>query len=394
MQLLYTLTAYPPSTGGAQFYTHQLAQMVQHHHQHQIEVVSLWDRNRTDWLLGTTLQATSDDYSYTIDGIRVHRLGLSNKQKVSLIPYVLGYYPFMKYAMLPIANRWQEKMKPYVSGADLVHNVRIGREPLSYASLKLARENDIPFAFTPVHHPRWVGWRYRAYIDLYKMADLIFCLTKPEKEILVALGVREERITVTGMGPVLASDTNPKYFSEKHDIDGPYVLFLGQHYAYKGFLQVLEAAEIVWQKISNVHFVFLGPPVGQSERTFEAKPDRRIHRLGNVDLQEKTNALAACTLLCVPSTQESFGGVYTEAWAFGKPVIGGKISSVSDVIDDGCNGYLVNQEANDIADKILDLLSHPSKAETMGANGRKKLETKYTWQKLADLTMAAYQGVV
>ena len=41
--------------------------------------------------------------------------------------------------------------------------------------------------------------------------------------------------------------------------------------------------------------------------------DPRIHRLGSLNLQQKTNALAACTLLCVPSTQESFGCVYTEA---------------------------------------------------------------------------------
>ena len=54
-------------------------------------------------------------------------------------------------------------------------------------------------------------------------------------------------------------------------------------------------------------------------------PDPRLIELGTVDLQQKTNALAACTLLCLPSTQESFGGVFTEAWSFEKPVIGANI---------------------------------------------------------------------
>ncbi|MCA9873193.1 MAG: glycosyltransferase family 4 protein, partial [Anaerolineales bacterium] len=186
----------------------------------------------------------------------------------------------------------------------------------------------------------------------------------------------------------------PQAFLEKNGIDGPCILFLGQHYAYKGYSQLLQAADAVWRRVPEAHFVFIGPPVGQSEREFAAKPDRRIHRLGRVDLQEKSNALAACTLLCVPSTQESFGGVYTEAWQFGKPVIGGNITAVSDVIDNGYNGYLVNQTSSDIADKIIDLLCNPEHAKVMGERGKKKLEDRYTWERLAQLTLSAYQKVL
>jgi len=392
MQLLYTLTAYPPSTGGAQLHAHLLAQVLQQHH--HIKVVSLWDRNRTDWLLGTTLRVPPEAFHYNVEGIDVLRLGLPLPRRLSLLPYVAGYYPFMKFAIPPIARCLKETFAPYVEKVDLVHNFRIGREPFSYASLELARERGVPFVFTPFHHPRWIGWRYQAYVELYKLADLVFCLTNPEKETLIGLGVREERISVTGTGPVLAEHTEPEAFLERHGINGPCILFLGQHYAYKGYSQVLEAAEAVWRRVPEAHFLFIGPPVGQSEQKFAAKPDRRIHRLGKVDLQEKSDALAACTLLCVPSTQESFGGVYTEAWFFGKPVIGGNITAVSDVIDDGNNGYLVNQTSSDIADKILDLLCNPERAKAMGEKGKKKLEDRYTWQRLAELTLSAYQTVL
>jgi hypothetical protein len=40
MNLLYTLTAYPPSTGGAQLHQHMLAQQMQH--RHGVQVVSQW----------------------------------------------------------------------------------------------------------------------------------------------------------------------------------------------------------------------------------------------------------------------------------------------------------------------------------------------------------------
>lgn len=389
MNLLYTLTAYPPSMGGAQLYTHMLAQQMLV--RHNVQVVSQWDSNRTDWLLGTTLRAPRQDHNYIIDGINVHLMGLSLWEKSRIAPYVPIYYPLMDVALPPIAACLERHLYPYAAQSDLVHNVRIGREALSYASFHVARRRDIPFVLTPVHHPRWVGWRYRAYIRLYKMADVLLALTNAEKRVLMALGVREERIVVTGMGPVLAAQANPAAFLRNYHIDGPMVLFLGQHYQYKGYQQVLQAARWVWQRVPEMHFVFIGPAVGRSERDFEAMQDRHIHRPGEVDLQEKTNALAACTLLCVPSTQESFGGVYTEAWSFGKPVIGCNIPAVAEVITDGVDGYLVAQEPAQIAESICHLLLHPRQAQAMGEAGQRKVKARYTWQRIAERTEQAYQ---
>lgn len=388
MKLLYPITAYPPSIGGAQLHQHLLAQQLQH--KHSIQVVSHWDSNRNDWLLGTTLRAPSHKYDYTIDGIAVHRLGLSVREKLQIAPFLPIYYPMMNIALPPIAACLEKHLHPYTEKVELIHNVRFGREALSYASWKAARHRDIPFVFTPVHHPRWIGWRYHAYIKLYKVADAVIALTHAEKRVLVELGVREERISVTGIGPILANHVDPTAFLNDYKIEEPIILFLGQHYKYKGYQQLLKAAPLVWKKIPEAHFVFIGPPVEQSEQDFSEIPDQRIHYLGKVSLQEKTNALAACTLLCVPSVQESFGGVYTEAWSFGKPVIGGNIPAISEVITDGVDGYIVAQDPEQIAERICHLLLHPCQLQAMGTAGKQKVESKFTWQHLAQLTEQAY----
>jgi glycosyltransferase involved in cell wall biosynthesis len=392
MKLLYTLTAYPPSVGGAQIHQHLLAQQLQQ--EHQIQVVSHWNHNRTDWLLGTTLRAPSLPENYSIDGIPVHRLGLSRREKLSLAPVLPIYYPLMPIALSAIAAVLEQHLAPYARDAELIHNVRIGREGLSYASVKVARKLGIPFVFTPLHHPRWVGWRYQAYIKLYQQADAVIALTQAEKQTLIELGVSEQRITITGIGPVLAEQADPVAFKKAHSIADPIVLFLGQHYPYKGYQQMLQATRYVWQKIPDTQFVFIGPAVGQSEQHFAAFSDSRIHRLGKVDLQEKTNAIAACTLLCVPSIQESFGGVYTEAWSLGKPVIGCNIPAVSEVISDGVDGFLVAQELTQIAQRICDLLLDSSQAQAMGAAGQGKVANHYNWQRIAELTEQTYHHAV
>ncbi|PSB25985.1 glycosyltransferase family 4 protein [Stenomitos frigidus] len=392
MKLLYTLTAYPPSVGGAQIHQHSLAQQL--HLRHSVQVVSHWDANRTDWLLGTTLRAPATSRDYAIDDIPVHRLGLSVREKIRLAPYIPLYYPLMQVALPPIANLLETHIAPFAAKADVIHNIRIGREGLSYASYQAAQRYDRPFVLTPVHHPRWVGWRYRAYLKLYQMADAVIALTQAEKQILMGLGVGEERITVTGVGPVLAPTADPIAFLKHYSLEGPIVLFLGQHYPYKGYQQMLQAAPLVWQTVPEAQFVFMGPPVADSEQAFAQVSDRRIHRLGNVDLQTKTDALAACTLVCVPSSQESFGGIYTEAWNFGKPVIGCDIPAVAEVISDGSDGLLTTQEPDQIADRLLALLLHPTDAIAMGAAGKHKVESRFTWEKVAEQVEEVYRKVI
>lgn len=392
MKLLHTLTAYPPFIGGAQLHQHLLAQQL--HEKHKVQAISFWDANRTDWLLGTTLKAHAAPRDYTLEDIAVHRLGFSWCDKLRMAPWLPLYYPLMSAALPPISQVIARHLTPFARTTDLIHNVRIGREGLTYASWQVARQQDIPFVFTPVHHPRWVGWRYRAYIDLYKQADAIIALTPSERQTLINLGVKDDKIHVTGVGPVLAERADGEAFRNRHQIHGPMILFLGQHYPYKGYQQLLQASQQIWQHHPDTQLVFIGPPVKKSEAVFQEISDPRIHRLGTVSLQEKTDALAACDVLCLPSAQESFGGVYTEAWSFGKPVIGCKIPAVSDVIDDGVDGFLVAQDPEPIAERLRYLLEHPAAAKQMGLAGQQKVESRYSWPHLARLTEQAYRQLL
>ena len=393
MNLLYTITAYPPSIGGAQLYFHELSKALSA--DHHVQVVSLWDTNRTDWLLGTTLRAAGGPHEYLHEGVQVHQIGFNLFEKLAMLPAVLTYYPLMDLVLPYLSAITQAHLAPYASNASLVHNVRIGREPLSLASLQIARRKNIPFFFTPLHHPRWRSWLYRHFHRIYRLADGVIALTQAEKRILVELGVEENRITVTGMGPILSDSANERAFRQKYHLGyDPLVLFLGQKFEYKGVGALINAAQLVWQRFPETQFVFIGPRTDYSIKLFANMTDQRILEIDKVSLQEKTDALAACTLLCVPSSQESFGGVYTEAWSCYKPVIGCPIPAVSELIDDGVDGFLVKQLSADIADRILTLISDPGLAHSMGVAGQRKVNERFTWQHLSALTEQAYMDVL
>lgn len=393
MRFLYTITSYPPAVGGAQLHTHQLVQQVRAAG-HEAHVATHWRTQRYDWLLGTTLRAPWRPTPYCIDGVPVEMLRWPAAERLRLLPALLAFYPCQHWAVDQIARplaRHLDALAPPETA--LIHNVRIGREGLSWASFHLARQRGIPFVFTPLHHDRWESWFHRAYLRLYRQADLVIALTEAERQTLGRLGVADTRIVVTGIGPILAAEPgDPAAFRAQHGLgEAPVILFLAQKYRYKGLAALLDAAPIVWARCPEARFVFVGPRTPYSAKLFAAHRDPRLVEIDRVSAVEKNAALAAATVLCVPSSQESFGGVFVEAWTFGKPVVGGDIPTVREVISVGEDGFVARQNGEEIADRLLALLENPSLAATMGAAGRRKAATRYSWSHLAERTLAGYE---
>ena len=392
LRLLFTITRYWPAIGGAEVHSRELLRSMQD--RVRPIVIAHWDENRTDWLLGTTIRAPAPGRIYTDEGRPVHLIGPSWRDRLATLPYVLGYYAVQTRAAARLGEVLAAQLRVVAWPFDLVHNVRSGREPLTVGSMEAARRADVPFVFTPNHHPRWVGWRYRVYQQVYRTADALIALTEHERDALVALGAHPERIHVTGIGPVLAPEWDPARARQKYALSEPFVLFLGQKYPYKGAQALLQAAGQVWKRHPDVRFVFVGPRTPHSTRLFSQVADPRVVELGTVDLQDKTDLLSACTLVCVPSSQESFGGVLVEGWAMQKPVVAGPAPAAAEVIDDGVDGfYLPDQSPALIAERLSWLLDHPTRAREMGQQGASKVAERFTWQQLAARTEAIYRSL-
>lgn len=367
-----------PAVGGAQIHAHHFFKQILH--EHQIDVFSLWNTNRFDWLLGSTLQLPVEPFDYIKDGVRVRSIRLSNFQKIKIAPYVASYYLAKNFSAQQIANEFYKQLKAAAKDYDIFQNVRIGREPLSLATLELAKSNNKAFIFVPNHHPRWSGGNYSLYKNIYRQADIVVALTNLEKLTLNQLGVKNERIFVTGISPVVDANAKGHFFKKKYSIpdDAPLILFLGQKYEYKNFSLLLAARDKVWSQFPDAHFAFVGPRTAFSKKIFKQINDPRIIEIDTLSEQEKSEALDACVIMCMPSSQESFGGVFVEAWAFKKPVIGGNIPAVSEVIDNKKNGLLVNFEIRDLSAAVLELLKNKDYATELGAAGHKKLQENYS----------------
>ena len=96
----------------------------------------------------------------------------------------------------------------------------------------------------------------------------------------------------------------------------------------------------------------------------------------------------------MPSLHETFGIGYLEAWLHEKPVIGGDIPPLREVIDHGRDGLVVRQKVEDIAGVVAALLDDPELRASMGKAGATKLAEKWSWDAVMDRVESAYERAV
>jgi glycosyltransferase involved in cell wall biosynthesis len=119
-----------------------------------------------------------------------------------------------------------------------------------------------------------------------------------------------------------------------------------------------------------------------------------IH-IDGFDDKEKSSIFDAMDIFAMPSTAESFGIAYLEAWMCRKPVVASRIGSTRCVVDDGVDGVLVDpNDSGDIAAAILQLLTDPQLARRMGRAGYEKTQAKFSWDTVTDQVERTYQNLI
>jgi glycosyltransferase involved in cell wall biosynthesis len=269
---------------------------------------------------------------------------------------------------------------------DVVHAFDLARPATVRLGSDVATRHAVPFVLTP-SSAREV-WPDVAFGDAAcAAADLVLALSPAELDDL-ALAERTSARQV-GQGPCLAATPDPAAFRRRLPGDGPVVLFLGRRNRLKGLDVLAGAAPLVWRSSPEAMFAVAGPP-GDAGIQVEALADRRFVDLGEVDLQGKTDALAGCTVLCLPSRADVFPLVFVEAWTLGRPVVSGDFRGVADVVRHGVDGLVCAATPAAVAGALVTLLADPGLAARLGAAGRERAARELTWQSVAETVESCY----
>jgi glycosyltransferase involved in cell wall biosynthesis len=156
---------------------------------------------------------------------------------------------------------------------------------------------------------------------------------------------------------------------------------------------LLEAAK----SLPNLTLMLVGD--GDTRADYEALAgslgiSERVRFVGKVPHPELPGFYNAADIVVLPSElQESFGMVLIEGMACGKPVVASNIPGVRSIVRDGVDGVIIEPGSADaLAAGIQRLLA--SDHQAMGAAGRAKVESKYSWPSIITALEQLYADVV
>jgi len=209
----------------------------------------------------------------------------------------------------------------------------------------------------------------------------------PARVVVLHNGIDAERYRRTSERAALA----------RRGIREPYVLFVGRISEQKGVFDLLRAARSLPGHVQVV-LCAASPDTPEIEARLRAAVAEHpqvqwIHEV--VPVSEAVQLYSHAAVFVCPSVYEPFGIINLEAMACETPVVASAVGGIVEVVDDGRTGLLVPPgRPEDLARAISSLLEDPARAREMGHAGRRRVETHFSWARIAERTEALYSDAI
>lgn len=231
-------------------------------------------------------------------------------------------------------------------------------------------------------YPQMKGLLKKLYERAYFQPDVCIRLSEFNPEDGKQFNTKKECIVPNGLDDMAAL-----YPWEKKEEIVPQLLSVGVLCESKGVMVLLEAAAILHKRGHNFMLKFMGRFESEVFRKRiqdfikEQELSKCIEFLGVQTGIQKHDAFSKADLFCFPTffEAETFGLVALEAMQFNLPVVASRWRGIPSVVQDGVNGLLVPpKDAKALAEKLEILILDPALRKSMGEEGRKIYEEKFT----------------
>ena len=186
---------------------------------------------------------------------------------------------------------------------------------------------------------------------------------------------------------VTKSDARAQLSLDKSKI---HILYVGRMTTIKRPDRLLEVAEIISKRHSDIRFIVAGDGELLDEiRTLATERELPMTFLGwRGDI---SRLIAASDIAILTSDNEAVPLTMIEASMAGLPLVATNVGSVSDVVIDGLNGYLTDTSPHAIADALENLIIDPVLCEIMGTAGRERAARYFSLNKMSQDHTELYQ---
>lgn len=325
--------------------------------------------------------------------------------------YRIKYFSHWSLSDYKISLSLTSWLFQYVTDYNLIHTNALFSYPVLPAHWA-CQIHQVPYIVTPhgMLEPwalSYKAWKKRLYYTLFEKPTLqnakaIQITGSPEVNSVKSLGIETPLIFVpNGIHPQdFETIPDPELFYQTFPVtrNKTLILFLGRVDPKKGLDLLAVAFAKVHAQFPQTHLIIAGPdntgflPTAQSYFTGAGCLDT-VTFTGMLAGSIKYAALAAASIYVAPSYSEGFSISVLEGMASGLPC----------VITTGCNfpeaaaaqaAHVVNIDADEIANAIIQCLSNPQQAKAMGDRARQLILEKYTWDRIASNLFEVYTAIL
>lgn len=259
-----------------------------------------------------------------------------------------------------------------------------------------------PTRYEPIERAYRMAWNSTTFPMIFRVADLVICVTNVEAEDMITHGARPDQIHLFPGGldddlATLIDNAKPDEFLEKYRIsrDKLVISYLGTVEERKNPLAVVRIAKRL-KNLKDVVFVIAGKPGDQwGDVVREVKDLKNVVITGELSEEYKASLIKASYLNIIMSKMEALGLTQIEFMYGGVPVISSGTYGQKWLITNNVDGVIVRgpDDVEGAARAIEELVKNPSKRDLMSTNAREKAK-KFLMSKLMEELLSKAKSIL
>ena len=259
-----------------------------------------------------------------------------------------------------------------------------------------------PTRYEPIERAYRMAWNSTTFPTIFRVADLVICVTNVEAEDMITHGARPDQIHLFPGGldddlATLIDNAKPDEFLERYRIsrDKLVISYLGTVEERKNPLAVVRIAKRL-KNLKDVVFVIAGKPGDQwGDVVREVKDLKNVVITGELSEEYKASLIKASYLNIIMSKMEALGLTQIEFMYGGVPVISSGTYGQKWLITNNVDGVIVRgpDDVEGAARAIEELVKNPSKRDLMSTNAREKAK-KFLMSKLMEELLSKAKSIL
>ena len=403
MKILHVVSNYHPAHGGPQYTMKHLSEKMVEWYKDDVTVATSNSLYGPEQKVFKKIEPAIE----TINGVKVFRFPVIRWHFKTIELAGRAYRRvFKKPLPHSIRKKRSEMDAPAIDkmmddfDGDVIMATTINYMFSDYPLWRFKKKKPKPFILYGALHLH-INWPHNSpVIERARICDCYIANTSYEKQRLIEYGVDADKVVTIGAGITIedmqCNHQQVTAFRNQYNIKEDDVLIghIGRLSEGKGAGILLQAFSELYKTNKNIKLLLAGTVTEYVEELEQKIKEENLPVivLTNFSDDHKRVLFNALDIFVLASKGESFGVVFLEAWACGKPVIGTNMGAIASLLEEGVDSYLFDAgNALSLSNQLHKLIIDKELRQSFGKAGSIKVKEHYTWPVIIERFRQAYQ---